>query len=107
MPLHGTAGRHIRGYAQEHETALTGSNRYLGGWADTDVRPHTAYLDRSTHYPGTSLGHAQAYVKMAANFQKSLFNAGTKDIEPNPAMPQDQPRDLRKSMRRIQGLNVA
>lgn len=106
MPLHGTAGRHIRAYAQEHQAALTGANRFLGGWADTDVRPSQAVLDRSTHYPETPLGQSQSYVKMVTNAQKSRYNVGKDRVESNPAIPGDQPRDLGKIMRRMKGENV-
>jgi hypothetical protein len=106
-PLQTTRGHHIEAYARQHERALTGPNRYLGGWADTGVQPHEAALDRSTLYPETPVGHAQGYTNMVANFQKALYHVTTgKDIT-NPAQPQEGKVDALRSLRRMRGENVA
>lgn len=107
-PLRHLTGKDIQDYAmQKGAKRLSGPHRYLGGWADRDVSPHTAYLDRSTHYPETDWGKSKAYVRMVANAQKSAYHVGQDAIIPNPAIPQDKPRDLGKIMRRMQGQNVA
>jgi hypothetical protein len=106
-PLSATRGKHIEAYARQHEQALQGPGRYLGGWADKDVAPHQAYLDRSTRYPESKLGRSQGFVNMVANFQKSMYHIDQDATVPNPAQPQDKPVDLAKSMRRMRGENVA
>lgn len=107
LPLRSTTGQDIAAYAgQKKGKRLTGPRRFLGGWADKDATPQRAVLDRSTHYPDTPLGDARSYVRMVKNAQKSRYVVHTEDVEPNPAMPQDQPRDLDKVMRRLKGENV-
>jgi hypothetical protein len=101
-PLRSTRGRHIEAYAREHEAALTGPERYLGGWARRHVRPQEAVLDRSTRYPETALGHSRAYVGMVANRQESMYQVSNRDYPENPAYEKDPV----KWMRRIQGRNV-
>jgi hypothetical protein len=107
MPLATTRGEDIQSFAEENKgKRLRGERRYLGGWADREQKPAMAYLDRSTRYPDTPHGQARGYVRMVANFQKSAYDVGKDAYIPNPAQPQDQPRDLQRSMRRMQGQNV-
>ena len=107
QPLARTSGADIQSFAEENKgKRLRGPNRYLGGWADTEQKPSMAYIDRSTRYPNTPHGRARGYVRMVANFQKSAYDVGKGSLIPNPALPQDQPRNLERSMRRMQGQNV-
>jgi hypothetical protein len=103
-PLHGVTSQHIQDYAQQKGgKRLTGPHRFLGGWADKDVQPHQAVLDRSTRYPETPLGGSQAYVKMVANRQKAAYHVSKDSYIDNPAHEPDKV----KWARRIQGQNVA
>jgi hypothetical protein len=107
QPLSTIGGRDIQSFAEQGKgKRLRGPNRYLGGWADTEQKPSMAYIDRSTRYGDNPLGQSQAYVRMVANQQKSAFDIGRGALIPNPAHPQDQPRNLQRSMRRMRGENV-
>lgn len=101
-PLKTTRGRHIQAYAEEHKAKLKGANRFLGGWAERDVKPQQAVLDRSTRYPETPLGHGQAYVNMVSNVQRSAYHVSKDAYIANPAYEADPV----KRMRRMQGRNV-
>lgn len=103
-PLRGTTGRDIQAYAEtKGGKRLSGPHRFLGGWADKEAKPQTAYLDRSTHYPESEWGHAKAYTRMVANFQKAAYHVTTDSEIKNPAHMDDPV----KRMRRLRGENVA
>lgn len=102
-PLGEVTGQHIQAYAEENKgRRLRGQQRYLGGWADRDVSPHQAVLDRSTRHPDTPLGRSRGYVRMVANFQKAAYDVGKDSYINNPAHMDDPA----KRMARIQGKNV-
>lgn len=102
-PLRGTTGAHIQAYAAQNKgKRLRGPNRFLGGWADQDVKPAQAVLDRSTRYPDTPLGRSKGYVRMVANVQKAAYDVGKDAYIANPA---HQP-DPVKWAKRIRGQNV-
>jgi hypothetical protein len=108
MPLRGTTGAHIQAYAEENKgKRLRGPNRYLGGWAQRDVRPQQAVLDRSTRYPDTPLGRSKGYVRMVANVQKAAYDVGKDSYIQNPARQGTADVGIEKIMRRMRGENVA